>query len=65
MMVDRCLYLYVGPLLAKTPTTMVTFDLWMNKRQQDTFFLAINLLSSKCKPSHITMGLFEANDTTR
>ncbi len=64
MMVDRCLNLYIRLLFATTPTTMATFDLWMNKGQHDTFVIVINVLSFKWKPWHVTLGLLEANDST-
>jgi hypothetical protein len=31
-MVDKCLALYVWPLIDATPTTTTKFDLWMNRR---------------------------------
>ncbi len=40
-MVNRCLNLYIQPLLVVTPTTMATFDLSMSEGQHDTFTLVI------------------------
>jgi hypothetical protein len=40
-MVDRCLNLYVWPLLVVSPTTMATFDLWKSMGQHDTFAFVI------------------------
>jgi hypothetical protein len=55
--------LHVQPLPNVTPTVTTTFDLWMNRGHQDIFALVVNFLSLDWKPHHVTIGLFEANDT--
>jgi hypothetical protein len=40
-MIAKCLNLYLQHLLDVTPTTTITFDLWMNRGQQDTFAFVI------------------------
>lgn len=37
----------------------------MNQRQQNIFGLVINFFTPDWKPHHVTISLFEANDTTR
>jgi len=64
-MVTRYLNLHVQPLPNVTPTITTTFDLWMNRGQHDTFTFVVNFLSLDWKPHHVTIGLFEPNDTTR
>jgi hypothetical protein len=44
MMMKKCLE-YVTPFLDATPTTTITFDLWMNKGTHDTFVVVINFLT--------------------
>ncbi len=41
---------------------MVTYDLWMNSGQHDTFVLVINLLFTYWKHRHVTIALFNVND---
>jgi hypothetical protein len=63
-MVTRYLNLRVQLLPNFTPTTTITFDLWMSRGQHDTFAFVVNFLSSYWKSHHVTIGLFEANDIT-
>jgi hypothetical protein len=44
------------------PTTTITFDLWMNKGQQNIFALIIKFLFAYWKTRHVVIGLFKAND---
>jgi hypothetical protein len=37
----------------------------MSKGAHDVFALVINFLNEKWQPEHITIRLFEANETTR
>jgi hypothetical protein len=52
----------VSSQLDATPTTTTTFDLWMNKGQQNIFALVIKFLFAYWKTRHVTIRLFEAND---
>jgi len=51
-MLMRCVDLYVQLQLDATPTFTTTFDLWMNRNQQDTFVLDVNFLLIDWKPHH-------------
>jgi hypothetical protein len=42
---------------------MCTFDLWMSKRVHDVFIIIVNFLFSKSEDKHVTIELFEMNDT--
>ncbi len=42
-----------------------SFDLWMSKGAHDVFALVINFLNEEWQLQHITIGIFEANETTR
>jgi hypothetical protein len=44
--------LYVQLQLDATPTVTSTFDLWMNRNQQDIFVLIVNFLSVDWKLHH-------------
>jgi hypothetical protein len=54
-------------LLSLTSITIVfaSFDLWMSCNDVDTFALVINFLNDTWVPMHITMGLFEMNETIK
>jgi hypothetical protein len=52
----------VSSQLDATPTTTPTFDLWMNKGQQNIFALVIKFLFAYWKTRHVMIRLFEAND---
>jgi hypothetical protein len=43
----------------------VNFDLWMSCNDMDSFALVINFLNDTWVPMHITMGLFEMNETIK
>ncbi len=51
-MLMRCVDLYVQLQLDATPTFTITFDLWMNRNQQDTFVLDVNFLLVDWKLHH-------------
>jgi len=42
-----------------------SFDLWMSRNDVDAFALVINFLNGTWVPMHITMGLFEMNETIK
>ncbi len=52
--------LYVLPQLTKCLSTIANFDLWMFKKSHD-----INFLDANWQPKQVTIGLFEAIETTR
>jgi hypothetical protein len=56
---------YVLPKLKHCYSTIASFDLWMSKGAHDVFALVISFLNEKWQPQHITIGLFEVNETTR
>jgi hypothetical protein len=43
----------------------ISFDLWMSRNDVDIFTLVINFLNDTWVPMHITMGLFEMNETIK
>lgn len=62
-MVGKTMEKYVLPLLNNCDTVSISFDLWMSRVGYDTFTLVVNFITREWKPSHVTIGLFEANDT--
>jgi hypothetical protein len=56
--------MYVPPTLAECHFAIVSFDLWMFKKIYGVFALVINYLGSDWQPKHVTIGLFEAIETT-
>jgi hypothetical protein len=42
-----------------------SFYLWMSKNAHDIFALVISFLNEEWQPQHVTIGLFEANETIR
>jgi hypothetical protein len=42
----------------------MNFNLWMSKGSYNVFALVINFLSNDWQPKHVTIGLFEAIETT-
>jgi hypothetical protein len=42
-----------------------SFDLWMSHNDVDISALVINFLNDTWLPMHITMGLFEMNETIK
>jgi hypothetical protein len=57
-MVTHCVDLYDQLQLDVMPIITNTFELWMNRCQQDTFALFVQIFYK------FTIGLFEANDIT-
>lgn len=55
---------YVLPLVGKSATVSVTFDLWMSRGTQDTFCMVVNFLDTDWVPRHVTVGVFRAQSTT-
>ncbi len=53
------------PTLVNHTNFNVTFDLWMNRTRIDTFSLVINFIDDVWMPRHVTIGLFEAFNSTR
>jgi hypothetical protein len=62
--VEKTNQLYVSPALAEWHSLMVSFDLCMPKGAYDVFALVINFPSNDWQPKHVTIGLFEAIETT-
>jgi hypothetical protein len=54
---------YVQLQLVECLTTICALDLWMPKGAFIVFAVIVNFLSTNWEPKHITIGLFEANDT--
>jgi hypothetical protein len=50
--------------LASTCTISTSFDFWMSRGGVDIFSLVINFLNESWTPMHVTMGLFEVNETS-
>ena len=55
---------YVLPAIASCATASITFDLWMSRAGFDTFALVVNFIDDCWEPRHVTVGLFEAHDTS-
>ncbi len=55
---------YMLPKLKQCYFAKFSFDLWMSKGAHDVFALVISFLNEGWHPQHITIGLFEANETT-
>ena len=55
---------YVLPLVEKSTTVSVTFDLWMSCGTQDTFCMVVNFPDTDWVPRHVTVGVFGAQSTT-
>ena len=55
---------YVLPLISSCQTASITFDLWMFRTGWDTFALVVNFIDDCWVPRHVTVGLFEAQDTS-
>ena len=49
---------YVLPLVGKSATVSVTFDLWMSRGTQDTFCMVVNFLDMDWVARHVTVGVF-------
>jgi hypothetical protein len=45
-------------------TISIPFDLWISIGGINTFALVINYFTKTWEPMHVTIGLFEINDTT-
>jgi hypothetical protein len=56
---------YVLLKLKQCYSTIASFDLWMLKGAHNVFALVIRFLSEEWQLQHITIGLFETNETTR
>jgi len=56
---------YALPTLVNYTIVNVIFDLWMNRTRIDTFSLVINFIDDVWVPGHVTIGLFEAFNSTR
>jgi hypothetical protein len=55
---------YVLPTLVSCITCTTSFDLWMSHVKHDTFVTIVNFLNDSWKPNHVTMGIFEVQNTT-
>ena len=63
-MITKTMDRYVLPLISSCQTTSITFDLWMSRTGWDTFALVVNFIDDCWVPRHVTVGLFEAHDTS-
>jgi hypothetical protein len=55
---------FVLPYVNGVVFVTTTFDLWMSKGAFDIFALVINFLTLDWESKHVTIGLFEENNTT-
>jgi len=62
-MVKKTMNHHVLLNLTLTIVVSITFTLWMSRSRVDIFVLVINFLSDNWVPMHITVGLFEVNET--
>lgn len=63
-MVKQTLDLHVLPNLAFVAIVITSFDLWMFRGNANVFALTINFLNESWTHMHVTMGLFEVNETS-
>ena len=63
-MLTKTMDRYVSPLIDSCQTASITFDLWMSRTGWDTFALVVNFIDDGWVPRHVTVGLFEAQDTS-
>jgi hypothetical protein len=54
---------FVLPYVNGVVSVTTTFDLWMNKGALEIFALVINFLTLDLESKHVTIGLFEENNT--
>jgi hypothetical protein len=54
---------YAQHALVECLLAICAFDLWMSKGARNIFVMIVNFLSTNWEPKHITIGLFDANDT--
>jgi hypothetical protein len=62
-MVKKTLNLHVLPNLAFVATIFTSFNLWMSRGGVDTFAIVIIFLNEFWTFMHVTVGLFEVNET--
>jgi len=62
-LVEKIKQIYVLLLLHDCKTTTISSNLWMSKGANDIFALIINFLIIDWKLKHVTLGLFEVNET--
>ena len=55
---------YVLPLINSCQTASITSNLWMSRIGWDTFALVVNFIDDYWVPHHVTVGFFEAQDTS-
>ena len=63
-MLEKTMDRYVLPLISSCQTASITFDLWMSRTGWDTFALVVNFIDDCRVHRHVTVGLFEAQDTS-
>jgi hypothetical protein len=63
-MLAKTMDCYVFPILVQCDTIVVPFDMWMLRMDFDTFALIMNFLNWEWVPCHVTIGLFEAPNTS-
>jgi hypothetical protein len=54
---------FVLPYVNGVVSVITTFDLWMSKGALEIFALVINFLTLDWESKHVTLGLFEKNNT--
>jgi hypothetical protein len=64
-MVKKCETKYMLPKLAQCQTGTASFDLWMSRGAKDIFALVWNFLDTDWKMQHVTLGMFEATNSTQ
>ncbi len=64
-MLEKMKQNYVMPKLKQCYFATTSFQLWMLKGAHDVFALVISFLNEEWQPQHITIGLFETNETIR
>ncbi len=62
-MMKHTLEKFVLPYVNGVVSVTTTFDLWMNKGALEIFALVINFLTLDLESKHVTIGLFEENNT--
>jgi hypothetical protein len=62
--ITKCMDMHVLLKLTSVSTISTPFDLWISIGGINTFALVINYLTKTWEPMHVTIGLFEINDTT-
>jgi hypothetical protein len=65
IMIKKTMDKHVSWNLTFTIIVFVSFDFWMSHGGVDVFYLIINIFEFSRVPTHVIVGLFEMNKTTR